>query len=262
MTLLARYAASLRARGLSHRTVENYCFGLHVLEDHSHKRFTSTLDVQLCSPDVWTFLEDRSEDLSAAYLRQIVSSAKSWHKWGHSRELWPLNGITSIPSPRATERVRDALSPARVLWLTMNAAGAGQRKLVMLGLWAGCRIGESAAMDDDCWKDDRLGFAGKGSKYREVPLAAALRDYRELVTRPYSLRQMRWHYESFRKRSPFAWTPHQLRATFAQRMLDVGVELAVVEALLGHVPKSMTLRAYALMPWDRKVEAVKKLRVL
>lgn len=262
-SLLDRYSAALRARGLATRTIENYRFGLKVIEDHIGKPFTISLDHQLKAGDVWSLLEDRADDLSQAYLRQIVSSAKSWHKWGHSRELWPLNGILSIPSPNVPDSDPDPLSPSQVLWLLMNARDDVQRKLILLGGWVGTRISESAAMDETMWIDnDHFSFRGKGGKRREVPIPPALKGFREICTTPVSERRMRWAYESLRARSPFVWTPHQLRDTFTQRHLDRTVEVEVVEDMLGHKPRSTTLRVYGSVPWDRKLDAQRKHKVL
>lgn len=262
-TLLEKYVATLRFRNLSPKTIENYTWNLHALERHCGKHFTQSLeDGELSSADVWEFLEANVGHLSQAYLRQIVSTAKSWHKWGHSRELWSLNGIVSIPTPPKEDGEPRPLSPSQICWLLVNSWTDAQRKMLLLGGWQGCRIAETAAMGEPNWLDDRLSFVGKRSKRREVPIVPMLLDYREILTRRYTLRQMRWAYEALRARSPFAWTPHQLRDTFAQRHLDNGVELVIVEALLGHAPTSTTLRSYAGAPWERKVEAQRRLKLL
>lgn len=262
-TLLDKYVASLRFRRLSPKTIENYRWNLALLERQCGKHFTDSLDQgELTAADVWELLEERVGDLSQAYLRQIVSTAKSWHKWGNSRELWPLNGIISIPTPPKEDGEPHPLPPSQILWLLINAWTDAQRKMLLLGGWQGCRIAESATMDGPNWLDDRLSFVGKRSKRREVPLAPMLLEYREIVTRAYTLRQMRWAYEALRARAPFAWTPHQLRDTFAQRHLDNGVELVIVESLLGHAPTSTTLRSYAGAPWERKVAAQRNLKLL
>lgn len=263
MTLLDRYAAALRARGLSDRTIENYCWNLGVIERHCGKRFTASLDEgELTSADVWSLLEERVGELSQAYLRQIVSSSKSWHKWGHSRELWGLNGIMSIPSPRVDDTEPNPLTPAQMLWLLTNARDDRQRKLLLLGGWQGCRIFETARMGPEHWLEDRLKFRGKGKRWRELPIAPAIRDQRDVLTIVYTRRQMRWAYESLRARSPFPWTPHQLRDTFGQAHLDNRVEVEVVEDLMGHAPKSTTLRVYTNIPWERKVDAMRRHRIV
>jgi site-specific recombinase XerC len=261
--LLDRYAASLRARGLSERTVENYTWNLRLIERHCGKRFTiSQTAGELCAADVWALLEEHVGELSQAYLRQIVSSAKSWHKWGNSRELWSLNGIMSIPSPKVEDTEPSPLSPEQMLWLITNAWTDRQRKLLYLGGWQGCRIFESARMGEEHWVDDRFSFIGKRNKRREVPIAPALRGARALLTVPCTRRQMRWAYEALRKKSPFSWTPHQLRDTFAQRHIDNRQEIELVGELLGHAPQTTTLRVYGRYPWERKVEAMRDLRIL
>lgn len=262
MTLLERYQRALRARGCAARTIETYTYGLGVYERVVGKRFTVSLDEGvLSSADVWRLLEEKAEEYSPAYLSQLVAAAKSFHKWGNSVELWPLNGIVSIPSPKVPEKLEPPLTPAEVAWLLMNIRTPGQLKLVFLGLWAGCRIGESAAIGPDEWQDDRLVFHGKGYRPREIPLAPALRPYRAEIVFVRTRRQLRHEYEKLRAHSPFVWTPHALRRTFYQGHLDQGTSTDLAEDLMGHKPKKVGLRSYGRFPWRQKVEAQERLRV-
>ena len=91
-----------------------------------------------------------------------------------------------------------------------------------------------------------------------VPLVSALHEERQLIfSRSVTLRQLKWTVEKMQKDSPFHWTSHSLRRTFSQWLLDGGIEVAVVEELMGHVHRSTTLQSYGYMPWPRQVEAMK-----
>lgn len=264
VNLIDRYAASLRLRQLSPRTIDNYRWCLQFLERHSGKAFTVSIEEGLLTAsDVWALLDDKVGELSQAYLRQIVSASKSWHRWGHSRDLWPLNGVISIPTPAVEDSDPMPLTPDQMLWLMTNARTPAQHKLLGLGGWHGCRIFESAKMDGNDWCDEGpyLDFIGKGKKRRRVPVAPAWLGCKAILTMPFTLRQMRWAYEDLRKRSPFDWTPHNLRDTFSQCHLDGGVEVYTVEAMLGHTARSTTLRSYGHIPVDRIIEAQRDLRL-
>jgi len=117
-------------------------------------------------------------------------------------------------------------------------------------------VGELTALAlDDLALSDRAGQltvrSGKGGKYREVPLNAearrALRDY--LQARPMveasllfmgqrgalTSSAVRKIVEKYgRKAGVETVTPHVLRHSCARALLDAGVDLVAVAALLGH----------------------------
>jgi site-specific recombinase XerD len=201
---------------------------------------------------------------SPATQSRMLASLRQFHKWGASRELWPLNGIASIPSPTVQSEKWPPLTNEQVAWLLDRATESAERRVMLLGLFAATRISEAANMKPSHMLSDRLRFPAKGKggggRTREIPLVSALSNERQLIfSRPVTLRQLKWTVEKMQKDSPFQWTSHSLRRTFSQRLLDRGVEVAVVEELMGHVHRSTTLQSYGYVPWPRQVEAMKVL---
>jgi hypothetical protein len=87
---------------------------------------------------------------------------------------WPqkksLPDSLSSSSPRRVRRESPWLLPSAATTLLESARHPVQARLCYFGLYAGCRVSESAAMSPDNAHDDRLSFVGKGQKKREVPL--------------------------------------------------------------------------------------------
>jgi integrase/recombinase XerC len=152
--------------------------------------------------------------------------------------------------------------------------------LLNLFLYTGLRVGEAAALRlDDVILNERSGRvivrAGKGRKYREIPLhkeaRKALSAY--LAVRPDSEddhfflgqrgalqeRGMQMRITALGEAAGVAVTPHMLRHTFATRMLrEADVDLVTVSTLLGH--SDVTTTAIYTQPNEADLtEAVERL---
>ena len=54
-------------------------------------------------------------------------------------------------------------------------------------------------------------------------------------------------------------SPHWLRRSFSERMVDVGIERDVIGAILGHSTQSITTQHYAPVTWTEMVRAIRRL---
>ena len=174
----------------------------------------------------------------------------------------PTAAVEPVPRTRLAPK---ALSRQELNSLTRAAeqdaiAGAteGKRNLAIIQVlrYTGIRVGELTALTlEDLVLSDRAGQltvrAGKGGKFREVPLNAearrALRDYlgvRPMVEAPLLFMGQRGALTSSavrkivekcgRRAGIEDVTPHVLRHSCARALLDAGVDLVAVAALLGH----------------------------
>lgn len=259
--LLDAWEKHMRGQGRADSTLYNYLYSFRLLEKQTGKPFTTDLQQQLDPFDVWEWLDETAMTYSAPTRRCALAAIKGWVKWGHARGLWDLNGIVSIPTPPLESEMQPPLEPDQAAWLLDAAELPDEKRVVMLGLFAGTRISETARIGEHEWLEDRLRFVGSKTRaVREVPIAPELAAAREgILSVSPSRRQARWAFEKLQQRSPFHWTTHGLRRTFAQRLLDEEVPVTVVEALLGHGVKSTTLRSYAQVPWKQKVGAIEHL---
>lgn len=243
-------------RGLAQGSIETYLEGLSRLERFTDWSFTGEGD-HIDAPTMRPFF--RETTFSHSTKRSTHSAAKTWEKWGDLEGLFHANGILSLQPPMGPpEEPNPPLHPGQIEAILGAARKFSEVKLVYLGLFCGTRIEESAHMRPEHWNGDRLRFVGKRSRTREVPVHPDLRAVKRVITpdRLGNRGQLQYACERLREKVGFYFRAHQLRDTFAQHLLDRDIALPVVESLLGHVHRSMTLRAYATVPWHQKQEAI------
>ena len=184
-------------------------------------------------------------------LRHMFNQAIEWGK----AEKNPVRGIRFLKEPPPLMRILSGEEEERLL----RAAAPHLRVAIVLALYAGLRHGEVLAL---CWKDidlvnDVLTVElGKGGKRRQVEinsrLKAALVEYREHSVSEYLFKgdwtgkpilSIKTAYLAALRRSGIAPLRfHDLRHTFATRLVTAGADLVTVQQLLGHASIDMTLR--------------------
>lgn len=111
-------------------------------------------------------------------------------------------------------------------------------RLIYYGLFAGCRIGESASMDASHWHDDGvLRFPGnKNRRGRIVPIHRELQGVKAMIlahppTYDSTLQRVKRRLE---KRTGIDFVAHQLRKTFATVHDECGTPDRIIKDMLGH----------------------------
>ena len=196
-----------------------------------------------------------------------------------------LAHVSRAPKRRSALRVRDArrlpktLDRREVLALLESLHTCRDRAIAGLMVFCGLRSAEVLALDV---RDVDIGarwlrVMGKGRKERRVPLdvdvAGVVQTYllveRPETTsdrlfivakgptrgRPLSTAGLRRIFRYHREISGVAGAhPHALRHTFGTALAEAGVDLAVMQALLGHVHIDTTARYVHLAPTHVKAE--------
>ena len=164
-----------------------------------------------------------------------------------------VNGVAQQPT------APKALSNQALRRILRQARRSGKKRdIALLELLAatGLRVSEAAALRvEDVVLNERSGKvivrAGKGRKYREVPLHKAARESLRayLAVRPtgrgdalflgqrgpLGVRGIQMRLAALGEAAGVEVTPHRLRHTFATRLLrEAGADLVTVAALLGH----------------------------
>lgn len=221
--------------GNSQRTASSYRYSLKCIQ-----RWTGKALADISANDLRAF--KRQAPFKPATKQQIVVALHQFHKWGALEGHWPINGIMAVPTPKVPRHQRAPLSLDAARVLLTAAVRPLEKRVVLLGLYAGTRIHEAARMDESHLRGDVLVFIGKGNKKRKVPvhpeLAAELDEIFSFA--PSSEQVLHSAFSRLRSRVSIldedgdVVTSHTLRRTCATVMYDNGVGWEVVSKILGH----------------------------
>ncbi len=227
-------------------------------------------------------LEERYAPATAnrhlAALRGVLLAARRLGQIGveaHAlaSDLEPVRG-SRLPAGRALGR--DELERLfRVC--TADPSPAGYRDAALLAVLFGCglRRAEAAALELADWNGAELRVVGKGRKERCVPVPSGARPALDAWVRArgnaagallcpvdrlgvVSVRRMSEQaiYAALARRARRAevagFSPHDLRRTYTSELLDAGVDLPTVQALVGHARPETTAR------YDRRGERTRR----
>ena len=243
-----RMAEDLRLAGYSRRTQELY---LHLAKNFA--AFFMRSPAEMGEPEIRTFLLHLLDrQLSHNTYRQYHAALKFLYTSTLRRSF----EVEWIPRKRASKpELPTILSGSEVLRLLDGFESLMYRTMAMVMYGAGLRVKETCALSASHIDAARMLIhvpEGKGSKPRNVmlpqDLLVALRQYWARFRPPELLfpgrygnapistsavrRAMRQacHSAGLKKRV----TPHVLRHSFATHLIELGCDIRVVQALLGH----------------------------
>ena len=245
--LRQRLIDDLRLRNYSPRTIEAYVAGVARLARHFGR-----------SPD-----QLGPEEIRAFQLH-LVERKVSWSQFNQTAcALRFFYGITlgrteqlpEIPYGKRVKTLPSVLAPEEVVRLLAAARPGRERVMLQVAYACGLRIGELTCLQVTDIDSARMVVhvrQGKGRKDRLVPLSLRLltelrtywrlhRPYRWLFPGPSPDRplcpstlqkqcQRAVHRAGLKKRC----TPHTLRHSYATHLLEAGVDLVTLQAILGH----------------------------
>ena len=242
------------------RTAEGYLYGIQAVS-----RLCGKPAHKINSDDLR--LAKRAPGYAASTKQTWVVATRRFHAWGAMEGYWERNGIMDITTPRSKPKKRPPVSIPTAQRILQACETPIQFRVAYLGLYAGCRIMESAAMRPENWKQDRLYFMGKGGKWRSVPIHPELARVRPEIDKlqPSSTGVCHSAWARFRDRLGFKniygepAIPHALRKTFGTEVYGEGkVAAEVVSELMGHA-QSITMDIYVAVSWTQMVAAIDQL---
>ena len=256
--LRERMASDLRLRGMASKTAENYLRSAQRFADHYAGR--SPLKLGEC--EVKEFLlhmvneEGIGPSTQGIYLAGI--------KFLYGVTLGRPEVVEGIPYPKRPRLLPDVLSGSEVERLLACITPIQPRLISTVMYATGLRISEALKLKPDDI-DARRGFIhvrqGKGRRDRQVPigkkLLGILREYWRIVRprgeylfpgkvpgKPLTQKAISGPLRvatlaaGIRKHV----TPHTLRHSYATHQLERGVNLRVIQAVLGHAKIETTIR--------------------
>jgi integrase/recombinase XerD len=253
--LRQRFIDDLRLRNYSPRTIEAYVTGVARFAKH----FGRSPD-QLGAEEVRTFqlhlLEQRA---SWSQFNQIVCGLRRFY----ALTLQHPEVVTMIPYGKKPKTLASVLSPEEVLRLFAAAHPGRERVLLQTAYACGLRLSELLHLQVGDIDSARMVIhvrQGKGRKDRLVPLSLCL--LHELRAYWRLRRPPTWLFPGFKLERPLTdggaqrlfrrvlsrsgltkpCSMHTLRHSYATHLLEAGVDLLTLKALMGHNSLQTTAR--------------------
>jgi integrase/recombinase XerD len=245
--LRQRFIDDLRLRNYSPRTIETYVTGVVRLARH----FNRSPD-QLGPDEVRAFqLELLRRRVSWCLFNQTVCALR----FLYTVTLGRPDMVTHIPFGKRPRTLPSVLSPEEVVRFLEAAKPGRDRTLLDVAYSCGLRLQELLGLQVTDIDSPRLVLhvrRGKGQKDRCLPLAPRLLEGLRAYWR--ACRPRTWLFPGVAAERPLTdgtvqrlcqrtaaraglskrLTPHTLRHSFATHLLEAGVDLLSVQALLGH----------------------------
>jgi integrase/recombinase XerD len=248
--------SDLKLRNAADATVEEYirCAGIYA-------KYIGVPPLRATKEDIRGFLDALMErGVSTSTLKMYIAAIK----FLYGTTLRKPELVAWIPWPRMPKRLPEILSPEEVDAIIQNAATELARVTIIMAYGTGLRLAEVCGLKTKDIVSDRMLIhvhQGKGSRDRLVPLTERILD---------ALRAWwRW------RRPPGSWifpairgekdrvsdatiqngfrvaaaragikkkvTFHSLRHAYATHLLESGVDIVTIQALLGHATLSTTM---------------------
>jgi len=245
--LRQRFIDDLRLRNYARRTIDTYVGHIAAFAKHFGR-----------SPDLLGPEEVR------AYQLHILERKLSWSTFNQAvcalrffyhTTLGRSDQLPCIPYGKRPKTLPSVLSPDEVLRLINAAAPGRERLLLQVAYGCGLRLSELLHLQVADIDSDRMVIhvrQGKGAKDRLVPLSVRLlqelRDYwrvfrprtwlfrSQKLDQPINAAYVQRRFIRLRKQVGLAkrCSMHTLRHSYATHLLEAGIDLLTLKALLGH----------------------------
>lgn len=277
--VFAAFFVDLRHRQVSSNTLEAYQGDLENFGQWYAHTFGEEVKPEIVTElDLAEYRQYLIQKYRPATVNRRLTAVRRWLEWALEKGI--IGKLPALPKQIKQERLAPkALSKKEqnaLLRAVERSQNPRDKALIYILLFCGLRVGEVANLRiEDLEIKDRMGKltvrSGKGAKYREVPIPAparaALREYlgdrqdglvfmgqRGPLTEK-GIQNILKKYEYQARLDKL--TPHMLRHTCATNLLNAGVDLVKVAAILGHENLNTTA-IYTRPKFEELMAAVEK----
>jgi len=237
----------MQTRNYSKRSIDTYVYLLGELEEYHN----ISID-EISTDQVKDFLQYSivERNLSTSYINQVISAVRILQKDVLGKDWDTIR----IKRPRRIKKLPVVLSKEEVKLLIGTTRNLKHRAILAVIYSAGLRISEVICLRPSDIDSDRkqIRVLGKGNKYRYTLLSGNTLDMLRIYWRAY--RPVRYIFEGQKQGQPVSKeairsvfrqsckkaginkqaTIHSLRHSFATHLLESGVNLKIIQSLLGH----------------------------
>ena len=262
------YMVSKRIQALSEKTLYLYKI---ILEDMLNTIKKDLADITTNDIRIYLYQLKEKRQICDKTLDSRRHALNSFFGWAHAEGYIPMNPMAAIGPIKCEEKEREPFSDEEVELLKDGCRTARESAIVETLFACGCRVSELAGLkkEDIDFHRRKIKLYGKGKKHRTVPINAAavlalkryLRERKDMdphvfvnSRRPYKPLTSEGIEKIVKNIGIHAGVdhvfPHRFRHTFATNALAHGMELVILQAILGH-SKSDTTLIYAKIVQDR-----------
>ena len=217
---------------------------------HFETAFGDKLLAKVTPADVEATVTSRSKGLSAGTFNHYVATIKRIFNYAIELQLINVSPVRIKKVVNDNRRLR-FLSKEEAEKLLQSCISPRLREMVYIALYTGMRLGEIQALRPNDVRDGAVYVRAettKSSKGRIIPLPASIKDFFTTATFDYK-HDIKNSFRGAMKRAGISnFRFHDLRHTYASWLVQSGVDLYVVQQLLGHASIVMTQRYAHLAP--------------
>lgn len=237
----------MQTRNYSQRSIDTYVYLLRSLEEY-HNTSIDEISIDQVKDFLQYSIETRK--VSVSYINQVISAVRILQKDVLGKEWESIK----IKRPRRVKKLPVVLSKEEIKSLIETTRNLKHRAILAIIYSAGLRISEVISLQPSDIDSDRrqVRVLGKGNKYRYTLLSGNTLDMLRMYWRAY--RPVRYLFEGQKQGQPISRetiqrvfkqscktagikkqaTVHSLRHSFATHLLENGVNLKIIQSLLGH----------------------------